>query len=395
PTTGDRRPTTGDRRPTTGDRPPTTGERENTHHAREGDSLSRPNMQHDAPAHPLTRSPAHPLTRSPAHLPEDVSGERLVELIEERGGNARYAWADAADVDVSVCHGAEHTYLFAANRRPAPYSGTLTYRAPDGSIQHLHLGIGGLRVGMLILKDGEVLGAAIGGDGSEGGWLVRGMHTSMVFNNGAGVIAPCGAGLILSAPHSGRFQIRRPAGWDAMVAYRLLLSGALLPATFQIEAAHLTMPYVAEDGRGQTDLYILLPKRTPLPGMPHDYAATLLGARAAALLRAAELAGAGAPGEAAEPAGALARAAKDFGQAAGDLAQMAARAYTLDEYGAARRAAGEAIRPGIEALAQALAQARGDYVAGALDDALYTALEERIVRILGVVARGSLAHDGE
>ena len=53
------------------------------------------------------------------------------------------------------------------------------------------------------------------------------MHTSMVFNNGAGLIAPCGASLLLSAPQSGRFQIRRPAGWDGMLAYRLLLSGAL------------------------------------------------------------------------------------------------------------------------------------------------------------------------
>jgi hypothetical protein len=175
----------------------------------------------------------------------------------------------------------------------------------------------------------------------------------------------------------------------------LLLSGGLLPATFQIEAAHLTMPYVAEDERGQTDLYILLPEHTPLPDMPCDYVATLLGARAATLLHAAELAGAAAPGETAEAASALALAAKDFGQAASDLDQLAARAYMLHEYGAAWRAAGVAARPATEALARTLAQARGDHLAGTLDDALYTALEERTARILGVVARSSLAHDSE
>ena len=48
---------------------------------------------------------------------------------------------------------------------------------------------------------------AIGGDGAEGGWLARGMHSSVVFSSGAGSIVPCGAGLVLSAPQSGRFQV--------------------------------------------------------------------------------------------------------------------------------------------------------------------------------------------
>src|SRR5262249_22091824 len=129
-------------------------------------------------------------------LPEDVTGERLADLVVDRGGAARYAWADGDDVDVSVRYGAEYTYLFIANRRPTAYSGTLTYRERDGSIQHVHAGMGGPRVGIVLIKDDEVIGAAIGGDGAEGGWLARGMHTSVVFNNGAGVVAPCGAGLL-------------------------------------------------------------------------------------------------------------------------------------------------------------------------------------------------------
>jgi hypothetical protein len=101
------------------------------------------------------------------------------------------------------------------------------------------------------------------------------------------------------------------------------------------------------------------------------------------------------PGEAAEALDALAPAAKDFGLAAHELEQLAARIHTLDEYGAAWQAADAACQPIVAALTQALAQARGEHLAGTLDDALYQPLEERIVSILGIEARGSLAHDRE
>jgi hypothetical protein len=322
-----------------------------------------------------------------------VTGERLADLVVDRGGAPRYAWADGDDVDVSVRYGDQYTYLFIANRRPTAFSGTLTYRERDGSIQHVHTGMGGPRVGMVLIKDDEVIGAAIGGDGAEGGWLARGMHTSIVFNNGAGVVAPCGAGLLFSAPQSGRFQVRRPAGWPSMIARRLLLSGVLLPATFQTDNAHLVVPYTAEDERGQTDAYLLLPDDEPLPATLCNQLGTLLQARAAALRRASALAAKGAPraGEAA----ALAEAAAVFTQVAGDLERLAERDYALDEYGAAWSVAGEQTAPAIERLRQALASMRGEQLAGALDSAVYKVAEERISRVLGIVARGSLVHDQE
>jgi hypothetical protein len=333
------------------------------------------------------------LISHPLRLPDDVTGERLADLVVDRGGAARYAWADGDDIDVSVRYGAEYTYLFIANRRPTPYSGTLTYRERDGSIQHLHAGMGGPRVGIVLIKDDEVIGAAIGGDGAEGGWLARGMHTSIVFNSGAGVAAPCGAGLLFSAPQSGRFQVRRLAGWPSMVARRLLLSGELLPIGFQTDNAHLVVPYTAEDERGQTDAYVLLPEGEPLPVTLQNQLGTLIQARAAALRRASTLAVESALP--AEQAAVLTEAAAVFTQVAGDLERLAERDYTLDEYGAAWSAAGEQTRPAIERLAQALAHARGDRLAGAIDVAIYEVLEERITRVLGVAARGSLALDRE
>ncbi|HEY3230094.1 MAG TPA: hypothetical protein VGJ87_12805, partial [Roseiflexaceae bacterium] len=343
----------------------------------------------------VSLSPGLLLSPSLLRLPEDVSGERLGELVEELGGTARYAWADGEDVDVSVRYGVEYTYLFIANRRPAPYSGTLSYRAPDNSIQHLHVGIGGPRIGMVMLKDDEVVGAAIGGDGSEGGWLARGMHTSIVFNNGAGVVVPCGAGLLFSAPQSGRFQVRRPDGWAGLAAHRLLLSGALLPAHFQTDGAHLVVPYIAEDERGQTDAYILLPEGAPVPDSLHDQTATLLQARAAALHRAAALAAEAMPEGMALAANALEQAAEVFARAAGDLEGLATRPYRLDEYGAVWDVTGAICWPAIERLALALTHARDDHLAGALNPASYEDVEWRIAQVLGIVVRGGLEYDRE
>jgi hypothetical protein len=330
----------------------------------------------------------------PLRLPEDVSGERLADLVVDRGGTPRYAWADGPDIDVSVRYGAEYTYLFVANRRPTAYSGTLTYRERDGSIQHIHAGMGGPRVAIILIKADEVIGAAIGGDGAEGGWLARGMHTSVVFNSGAGVVAPCGDGLIFSAPQSGRFQVRQPSGWPSMLAHRLLLSGDLLPAAFQTDNTHLVVPYTAEDEHGQTDAYLLLPEGQPLPRMLCDQLGTLLQARVSALRRASALAAEGAPA-ASEAAAALAESATALTHVAGELERLARHAYTLDEYRAAWGAAGEQSASATEGLKRALAQAREEHLAGALDSAIYEVLDERLTRVLGIIARGSLSLDRE
>src|SRR5262249_53553047 len=143
--------------------------------------------------------------------------------------------------------------------------------------------------GMVLLIGDEVYGAAIDGDAAEGGWLTRGLRSSAMFNAGAGALARCGAGLLLTAPQSGRFQSRRVEGWAGMRAYRLLLSGALLPAQIQIDTAHIAIAYVAEDARGPTDLYLILPEGD-MPPIACSYLAALLAARIAMLRRAVTLA---------------------------------------------------------------------------------------------------------
>ncbi|HWQ14475.1 MAG TPA: beta-galactosidase, partial [Roseiflexaceae bacterium] len=215
-------------------------------------------------------------TRSRIRLPEDVDAGRVAELVEAWGGTGRHGWADAPEVDVGVRHGAAHTYVLIANRQPAPYSGTIAYRSPAGEVLHLHVNMGGWRAGAVMLLGDEVVGAAFGGDASEGGWLARGLFGSVVFNAGAGAVAPCGGGLLLTAPGSGRFQLRRREGWEGLAAHRLLLGGGLLPAAVHVEATHASLPYVAEDERGCTDLYALLPAGAVVPVALRSYLGALL-----------------------------------------------------------------------------------------------------------------------
>ncbi len=239
-------------------------------------------------------------------------------------------------------YGADFTYLFVRNPRASAYNGMLTYRAPGGDVLHLHIGIGAGRSGIAALRDDEVVGAAIDGDGAEGGWLARGLTSSMVFNAGAGCVAPSGSALLLTAPQSGRFQLRRSDGWEGVQAYRLLLNGQLLPARLQIDAAHLLLPYSAEDEHGQTDLYILLPASRILPADLRDYLAVPLHARAAELRYAAELAGQLA-GEIGPP----------LGQAARALLAGAQQLATIDDYAAAWQAADQPIETVLAALDRA------------------------------------------
>ncbi len=223
-------------------------------------------------------------------LAGNVAAEQLYETLETLGGNVSYAWADGPGITLNLRYGAQQIYLFVQNHQPNGYSGMLAYRAPDGAVLHLHLGIAGGRSGVVVLRDDEVLGAALDGDGAEGGWLARGLRTSMVFSTGAGGMVAYGDALVATAPQSGRFQIRHASAWGDMQAYRLLLSGAPLPAPIQREAAHLIVPYVAEDEQGQTDCYLVVPVAAALPEWLRTYLAGLLHARAAVLRGAAMLA---------------------------------------------------------------------------------------------------------
>jgi hypothetical protein len=317
-------------------------------------------------------------------LPADIGADQLAELIEERGGIARYAWADGANIDLTVRYGADHTYLAIDNRRPTPYNGILAYRGRDGAVLHLHAGIGACCAGLVLLTDDEVYGAAIDGDGAEGGWLARGLRSSAIFNTGAGALARCGTGLLLTAPQSGRFQARRAEGWTGMRAHRLLLSGALLPAHVQIDAAHIVIAYVAEDARGPTDMYFILPEGD-MPSLMCEYLATLLAARIAILRRAATLAEDARDQH--SPPDILAQIVEPLTTAADHLAATAEQFTSLDEYSAAWSAADEQCRPALVILSHALTQARGALLSGRIDPAAHEAIEQRIARIMRVATQ--------
>lgn len=344
------------------------------------------------------------LNAVPLRLPVDVSGKRLGELVEELGGMARYAWANEPDVDVSVRYGETCTYLFVANRRLQPYSGVVAYRGLDHSVQHVHLHIGGLRVGALILRNDEVIGVAMGGDASEGGWLARGLHTSIVFSGGAGVVAPCGSGLLLSASHSGRFQMRRPAGWPGMAAYRLLLGGRILPIVHQTEAAHIHVPFLAEDEAGQTDLVVVVPNGSPLPEAFRRYLAVLLQARAAVLHDAALVATTHAEALALNDArhtwvrashDACVRAGALLANVAEQLAYTAQQDFDLQTYMTAWESADDGCTPVVAALMQVVTLARGDYAAGLLEAHVYEPIEQSHGQLLRMIVTAALRRDRE
>ncbi|MDZ4717078.1 MAG: hypothetical protein SH847_01305 [Roseiflexaceae bacterium] len=193
----------------------------------------------------------------------------------------RDAWADGPEIDISVRHNKQITFLSIQNRRTEPYSGMLTYRNHEGELLHLHANLGPQRQGVVLLQGEEIAGVAFTGDASEGVWLVRAMRSSIVFNGGAGGVTPSGRGVVLMAAQSGRFQLRRMEGWANIQAYRLTMHGRLLACPCQIEAQHLTVPYIAEDQHGQTDQYIILATNDPLPDAIETHLRVLLKMRAA------------------------------------------------------------------------------------------------------------------
>jgi hypothetical protein len=194
------------------------------------------------------------------------------------------AWADAPGVGLHVRHSANASYLSIDREFAEPYSGVLTYRNAASELLHLHMNIGPARHGVVLLRDEEIIGAAFDGDASEGVWLVRAMRSSVVFNGGSGAIIPCGNGILLLAEQSGRFQIRRSTAWETVYAYRLLTNGTLVVASCQVEATHLTVPFVAIDAQGATDLYVLVPAQEALPDLFRSRLVVLLSARAEMLL---------------------------------------------------------------------------------------------------------------
>jgi len=148
-----------------------------------------------------------------------------------------------------------------------------------------------------------------------------------------------------------------------MRAYRLLLSGELMPARAQIDAAHLLVAYTAEDDCGQTDMYIALPGHGELPDDLRAYLAAALYARALDLEAAAEPADQIAP-----------EAAPGLRDVARTLAASAAQISTIADYTTAWH---EVVQP-IQSILIALDDTNGTLMA--------TEAADTICRILSLIA---------
>ena len=143
---------------------------------------------------------------------------------------------------------------------------------------------------------------------------------------------------------------------------------------------------MADDTRGQTDMYIVLPDGH-LPALLRRYLTALLAARAARLRRAETLAERAC--ERHESFDAFyARAVDPLRTAAGQLEAAAEQFATLDAYSAAWSAADALCRPARATLTQTLTQAHGALLAGKLDPAAHEALERQIARIISFTTLG-------
>ncbi|GAB4109445.1 MAG: hypothetical protein Fur005_13220 [Roseiflexaceae bacterium] len=219
----------------------------------------------------------------------------LLQLLHTLGAASRHAhpiqhvpnhaaiWADSSDIRLHLRRTPDHILIQIANPRNEPYAGTITYRGHDESLLHLHVNIGAQRTSWMLLKHEEIIGVACEGDASEGAWVIRSMRSSIVFNGGAGGVAPWGSGMILTAAHSGRFQLRHPDGWNNLQIERLLITGERQIAPYQVEGSHLIVPYIAEDQAGQTDLYLVSSSTEQLADPIDHYLTTIAQARKASI----------------------------------------------------------------------------------------------------------------
>ncbi|MBC8077149.1 MAG: hypothetical protein H7Y32_13820, partial [Chloroflexales bacterium] len=174
--------------------------------------------------------------------------------------------------------------------------------------------------------------------------------------------------LLLSAPQSGRFDLRRPDGWSDLAVYRLLIDGRLAKAPYSVEDTHLVVPYVAEDELGPTDAYLVAAPDAPLPARLHAYLATLLRAKEHTLRQAAVTILA-ANTAAVWEAGCL--------QSAANMLQFCAeKPAVVLAYQQFFEAVAKAVTPVAERLAAQLTALRAAHAAGlAYDAALETTLE--------------------
>lgn len=234
------------------------------------------------------------LARLPKHNYAALNSppEAWRRLLEEQIAWQRSAWADHAEIDLQLRYGQPDAtndplvYLWIANRRQQNYSGMIAYRAYDGSIEHLHVTIGGLRSGVVVLRKGDLIAVSMDGDYSEGSWIVRALRSSVVWNGGSALIVPYNTAqeplnLLVSSPHSGKLSIRYHSVWPQLSAYRLLLNGELVAVEVQIKQELLTLNYLAEDRIGQSDAYLICPNEAVISLRIRQKLNTQLLARAA------------------------------------------------------------------------------------------------------------------
>jgi hypothetical protein len=210
------------------------------------------------------------------------------------GAQIRLAWADSPQVDVGIRYGAgsegsdgpdpEIVFLTVVNRGQDDLNGFVNYLASDGAHQQIELSLASAQVGLVALREGQVLSAVL----SRG--KVQAAHNGFAFDGRLGVVATGGDALMLSARESGTFHLSRASGWDRIVAQRLLLSGRLLEHPVRAIGRTLAVDYLSEDELGETDLILLLDRERPLDGEARRYLDTSLACRRGMLGEAVRLA---------------------------------------------------------------------------------------------------------
>jgi len=373
--------------------------------------LARATQQRLAAAHNVVVAGAEPTTHDERLQPcavlqaAEATGQvlrlpsadpaALVAALVERGGVPALIASGNEAVDVSCRIGTAWRYVFAANRMPVTFDGTL--RGASGG--DIALRLGPRRVAALVLDGARLRGAACGGDAGEGGWSVTCGATALAFSGGAGVVACDGAWLVCSAPGGGQFRITGIAADGALQAYRLLMHGRVLEWPSYRDGATLVVGYTADDESGTTDAVWLAPPDAPLTAFLREYLVTLLLARATALQHAltvlehAPAAGALLPDEA---HGALRQALDAMRDSAVQVQAAAADAdLTLPAYATVWQSADDADDVALGRIAALLTWVRRSVAAAQLTGASAATLEHWLVSVLERMARSSLRGDRE